>query len=128
MDLVEFNIKGKPPNQVVQVVVDQPGGIKLDVCVRLDRKISDQIDSRLEEMGPYRLEISSPGIDRPLKTKRDFERNINHCVCVYLNDKRQSIEGKIAVVTETTLFVETNEGQVDIPVQSIDYAKVQIEW
>jgi len=59
---------------LVRIYLDKPGGITIDDCVHMTRQLGDLIDVHLEDIDSYRLEISSPGLKRPLKKAADFER------------------------------------------------------
>lgn len=59
---------------LVRVYLDKPNGITIDDCVHMTRQLGDLIDVHLEDVDSYRLEVSSPGLKRPLKKAADFER------------------------------------------------------
>jgi len=71
-ELIDLEFKGKKGNQVLRVFVDTEGGITLKQCEQISREISDFLDQKDLISGKYRLEVSSPGIDRPLKTLSRF--------------------------------------------------------
>ena len=58
----------------MRLFVDKPGGIKLDDCVGVSRQMNDILDVNLENVGPYSLEVTSPGPERPLVKKEDFAK------------------------------------------------------
>ena len=58
----------------MRLYIDKPGGITMDDCVNVSRQMNDLLDVHLDEIGPYNLEVTSPGPDRPLAKKQDFER------------------------------------------------------
>jgi ribosome maturation factor RimP len=76
LELVDLELKGRVGQQVLRVFIDKPGGVTLDDCAEVSR----EIDALLEVEDPipkgYVLEVSSPGLDRPLKSVRDFQRNV----------------------------------------------------
>ncbi len=59
---------------ILRIYLDKPGGITIDDCVYMNRQLGDLLDVHLDAMGPYRLEVSSPGPKRPLTKPSDFER------------------------------------------------------
>ncbi|MCP3944135.1 MAG: ribosome maturation factor RimP [Desulfobacteraceae bacterium] len=73
-ELVRVECVSGDKEKMVRVYVDKSGGVFLDDCVCLSRQLGDLIDIHLERIGSYRLEVSSPGPDRPLNTKEDFHR------------------------------------------------------
>ena len=108
IDLIDIELKGRSGSRVLRIFVDIDGGISLDQCVDLSRQISDLLDTRDLIAGWYRLEVSSPGLDRPLKTERDFTRNLGRKVRVIYTDKdeQKTISGIIDQVDDSRLFVQ----------------------
>jgi ribosome maturation factor RimP len=130
VELVDLEIKGHVGNQVLKVFVDEVGGISLDRCAYLSREISDILDIEDPIPGRYRLEVSSPGVDRPLKTARDFERNVGREVRVdYEQDgNRVRVEGTIEAVVSDRLTLQVESGSVEIPIEAIRLAKRKLKW
>jgi ribosome maturation factor RimP len=73
-ELVDLQLRSEGGRWVLRLLVDRPGGITLDECARLSRELSPHLD--VADLLPFRyvLEVSSPGIRRPLKSPADFER------------------------------------------------------
>ncbi|MCF8067170.1 MAG: ribosome maturation factor RimP [Desulfobacterales bacterium] len=74
MELVQVELHREPAGRILRLYIDKPGGINLDECADISRQVSDMLDVTLEYDWPYSLEVSSPGIERPLVKKKDFER------------------------------------------------------
>src|SRR5215831_12332723 len=74
LELVDVELTGSPRGFVVRVLVDKPGGVSVEDCARVSRALGDDLDAAEAMPGRYILEVSSPGIDRPLKQQKDFER------------------------------------------------------
>lgn len=130
VDLIDIELKGSPGSQLLRIFVDTDEGILLDQCVVLSRQISDLLDTRDLISGRYRLEVSSPGTDRPLKTERDFKRNLGRKVKVIYseNEEEKTITGMIAHVDNGQVSVNLNNSQVQIEMSSILVAKVIPKW
>jgi len=130
VDLVDLEIKGHVGNQVVKIFVDEVGGISLDRCVRLSREIGDVLDIEDPIPGRYRLEVSSPGVHRPLRTVRDFERNVGRGVRVDYEQggTRVRIEGTIVAVGPQGVQLHCDEGTVEVPIETIRLAKLVLQW
>ncbi|HET9630276.1 MAG TPA: ribosome maturation protein RimP [Novosphingobium sp.] len=120
----------------LQIMAERPetGQLVLDDCAALSRRISDRIDS-LEEAGEvliddaYRLEVSSPGIDRPLTRLRDFSEWVGHEAKVSLtapvDGNRKSLQGELAGIDgETVLLDDRKSGRVSFPFHDIHSAKL----
>ena len=81
-----YRYEGK--DLILRVITDRPeGGITMDECALLNREIGYIIEQKDIIQSRYILEISSPGLDRPLKTKNDFSRSLNRNVKFLLNDR-----------------------------------------
>jgi ribosome maturation factor RimP len=74
LDLVHIEFQAEANGRVLRIYLDKPGGVMLEDCAAVSRQLSDLFDVELKTTGPYRLEVSSPGPERPLSTISDFER------------------------------------------------------
>ncbi len=131
VDLVDLEVRGSKRNLLLRIFVDVPGGISINECVRLSREFEDAIEMENLIPGAYRLEVSSPGIDRPLKTVRDFQRNIGRLVeiQVYEEDQLQKFRGDILQAEDASIKIQQENGDViDIPIDRIHKALIQIKW
>jgi ribosome maturation factor RimP len=109
------------------LLADRPqGGISLEQCGLLNRLVRQALDEK-NIFGEYSLEVSSPGLDRPLKTKEDFTRCLNKQAVFFLND---SVNGKIEWkgvinrVGETAVSIEQAGEVLEIPLIKINKAKL----
>ena len=129
-DLVDLQIKGQGSTQVVRVFVDKRGGITLDECEAISRQLSDAIDSEDTIPGSYRLEVSSPGLDRPLRTAADFRRNIDRDVEITYSDadEEQTVTGKIVQVSDDRVEVQGRTRNREILISTITRAKIHLPW
>lgn len=128
LELVEAQLAGMGGNSIVRIYVDRAGGVSIDQCARLSEKISDLLDA--EDLIPHRytLEVSSPGLDRPLKTKADFQRKKGEKVRLFLKDKtdrRNQVSGTISSVIEEELVLSTPSQELKIPLDLIEKALIQ---
>ena len=74
MELVHVEFHREPAGRILRLYLDKPGGVTLDDCAAVSRQLSDILDVALDAQGPYRMEVSSPGMRRPLGKRSDFER------------------------------------------------------
>jgi len=131
IDLVDIELKGNAGAQVLRIYVDIDGGIPLDQCVNLSREFSDLLDTKDIIAGRYRLEVSSPGLDRPLKTARDFQRNMRRKIKVeFITDvgDKKNVTGIIEEINDNELVVLDNNQQFKIDLSKIAVAKVLPMW
>ncbi len=130
VDLVDLELKGAPGRQVLRVFVDVDGGITIDQCVLLSRKISDLLDRKDPIPGKYRLEVSSPGVDRPLTRPRDFQRNIGREVKVDVRrgEVVEQVTGKIVSVGEENLTLDVKGEEVLLEWTAVVKGKIQVRF
>ncbi|WP_425447478.1 ribosome maturation factor RimP [Dethiothermospora halolimnae] len=111
-ELVDVEYVKEGPHKYLRIYADKPGGINIDDC----QKISEQLSAKLDEVDPikenYFLEVSSPGIDRPLKSDSDFEKALNDEVELQLykalnNQKRYS--GTLIDFDNETVTIDTEQ-------------------
>lgn len=95
LELVDLEFSQGGSSSLLRVYVDRSAGVTLDQCANLSRKISDLLDMEDLVRGRYRLEVSSPGLDRPLVSGADFTRKIGEKVKVFL---KESVDGKTELV------------------------------
>ena len=131
-DLVDLVIRGHASSRVLQFYVDREGGLTVGDCTYLNRKISDLLALECDELpyGSYRLEVSSPGLDRPLRTVTDFQRNRERDVSISYQsgDERVKKVGKIAEVKNDSVYLQVNGESFCIPITSIVNAKLNLKW
>jgi len=129
-ELVEVEVRGKRGNQTVRVFADAPGGISLVQCETISREFSDVLDMEDIMPGEYRLEVSSPGLTRPLRSPRDFKRNMNRSVRVtyVVEEGTESFQGEIADVSEETLKLKGKHETREVPFAKIKKGKLTLPW
>jgi ribosome maturation factor RimP len=74
LELIQVEYQREAAGRILRLYIDKPGGINLDDCVGVSRQMGDILDVHLQEVGPYNLEVTSPGPERPLAKKHDFEK------------------------------------------------------
>jgi ribosome maturation factor RimP len=129
-------VSGEGDEHTLQIMAERPetGQLVLDDCAALSHRISDRIDA-LEERGEvlideaYRLEVSSPGIDRPLTRLKDFAAWAGHEAKVSLANpiegNRKSLQGELAGVEgDTILFDDRKSGRVSFGFADVHSAKL----
>lgn len=127
LSLYDTAIVNENENTIFRVSVTAPGGVNLDQCVEVSHLISPLLDVTSPVSGEYRLEVSSPGIERKLKTLQHFERSIGEKVALNTIDKSK-FEGELIAVENEEIVLKTSEGEQKIPFRSISKAKTYFEW
>ena len=106
--LVDVIVRGGG-GSVVEVFVDTDKGVAADECAQVNRYVSSEIEKQNLITGRYRLEVSSPGLDRPLKTVRHYKKNIGRQVKIISSVDDQKSEGVLQNVNDTTVTLTTKE-------------------
>lgn len=127
IELVELSFVRGRGNSLLRLLVDRrDGAINIGDCARLNRKLLDLLDTRNIIQDSYVLEVSSPGLDRPLKTKNDFLRCLGKEVKFFLNE---AINGKIEIdavickVEDESVIIDTGVRSLRIPLSKVAKAK-----
>jgi ribosome maturation factor RimP len=124
-ELVDVVVSRYRANVAIRVFVYGEQGVSVGDCARLSRVIGEVIEGT--EMFPdgYTLEVSSPGLDRPLATARDFRRRVGETVRVsFVDSGRKQITAEILGVTDEVVEFSGDTGPVRIPVAEISQAKI----
>lgn len=131
--LVEIRIK---PTNNIKMFIDADEGVNLAVLIEYNRKLYKFIEENaLYTEGDFSLEVSSPGLDEPLKMIRQYKKNIGRFVDVLLNDATKK-EGKLIEATEDGIIIEYELGkgkkkeikQETILFTEIKHTKIQIKF
>ncbi|MEK7868208.1 MAG: ribosome maturation factor RimP [Candidatus Omnitrophota bacterium] len=131
-ELVEIIYRREAGRQVLRLLVDRDGGIKLSDCARLNGRIGQVLDEQDIIQESYVIEVDSPGIDRLFKTKRDYERAVGRLVRVTLSERIQDKKEYIARLEEVSdMGVKIDmkkKGIIEIPFEKIVRAREEIEF
>ncbi len=129
-ELVDIRVVYTSGRAVVTLLVDKPGGgITLEACGRLNRQISDSLDASDIFAGSFIVEVSSPGIDRPLKTKSDFNRAMHKTVRFFLAEKvngKLEWAGPVVRVDDTDVYITVNGQELAIALSLINKARYEL--
>lgn len=129
------SMKVKPTNNI-KIFIDSDQGMTIEKCVNYNRKLYALVEEKaLFPEGNFSLEISSPGVDEPLKTHRQYLKNIGRRVVITFTDETEK-EGKLLGVTEADILIEQTSGkgkkaetqQFIIPFQNIKTTIVQVQF
>lgn len=128
LDLEDIGIEKVGRREKLSVIVDADGGVSLDAIAEVSSALSAALDDAGEvASSSYVLEVSSPGVDRPLTLPRHWRRNRSRLVAVDLKDD-SSLTGRIVDSGESSVTIEVDGDQRDIPFDSIGRAIVQVEF
>ena len=130
-ELVDVILTKAAHRPTLRILVDKEGGITLDECSDINRELSDILDKTGIMKTSYVLEVSSPGLDRPLRTRRDFEKVAGEELNVHI---KKPVEGKnffqamLDSVDEEFIILKKKDGRMlKIPYENIHKASLQIK-
>jgi ribosome maturation factor RimP len=128
LDLEQVDVTPAGRRRVVRVVVDKDGGVTLDEIADTTRVVSQQLDEHdLMDEQPYTLEVTSPGIDRPLTRPRHWRRNVGRLVKVS-GPGPDAVIGRIVDADEHVAQVEIDGATREIAYTEVRKAQVQVEF
>ena len=129
-EIVDVEYKQGSKHDLLSIFIYKEEGIDLNDCSDMSRSIEVKLDELDLIKNPYYLEVSSPGLDRPLKNQDDYRRNLNKIVEVKLfapQDGQKLFEGKLHNYDEQNIYILTDEEkEIIIPIKSISLMKQKI--
>ena len=131
IELVEITYKRMQEGMTLRLLVDTPAGVRMDECEALNNFLSESLDRENVIEEHYLIEVSSPGLDRPMKTDRDFERNLGKDIEVTTYeaiDGRKTHEGRFVGMSKEEIVMERGGVSVVIPRNKIALARQKLEF
>jgi ribosome maturation factor RimP len=131
LDLVDVEIKGTGGKRLVRVVVDRKGCVELADCSEVSKRLSEVLDTEDPIEGRYSLEVTSPGVDRPLDSAAAFDRVEGRLVEVHVtaSDGRTSqIRGTVRAAQTQEVVLEVDGEEVRVAYSEIAKAKQALPW
>ncbi len=137
LEIVEVECHGKGAKTIVRVIVEKEGGVGIQDCEQFHHSLGRALDATDPVPHAYRLEVSSPGLDRPLKQRKDYDQAVGRNIRVKVRDPIQgkgTFVGQLAEVDDRgiTLQVPVRKSRthrrVALEWETIAQAKREIEW
>jgi ribosome maturation factor RimP len=134
MELVDLECLKIKSRWLVRLYIDKDGGVTLDDCAQISREIGDVLDIHDIPPGPYTLEVSSPGLNRPLVKDADFLKYQGFMARLRLRDKlngarnfRGRLAGYLEEAGEKIIILDVEGKMIRIPKNVLDKAKLEYE-
>lgn len=127
MELVDITFRREAPGWVLRILIDKPGGVSIDDCTFISRQLGDVLDVKDLIHYPYHLEVSSPGLNRPLKKEADFKRFIGEYVVIKTAapiDGKKTFKGKLSAFQDNIVHLIVESNQITIPYAMIEKANI----
>ncbi|OGP76589.1 MAG: hypothetical protein A2V86_02020 [Deltaproteobacteria bacterium RBG_16_49_23] len=131
LEYVDLEYRREARGWILRLYIDKEGGITLDDCARINREVGRMLDVENSIDTPYTLEVSSPGLTRPLKSERDFLKYQNRLIKVKtvepVGNQRQ-FKGRLLKVIHEGIEIDADGKVVHIPFQNIAKANLVLEF
>ena len=132
LEVFDVQLSGSGRARTVRVIVDRDGGVDLDAITAASEHVQPALDA-LDDLGPYALEVSSPGLERPLRRPEHFRRAVGETVSVKVRDadgEVRRLRGDLVSTDESGVTVaaaDTNSGE-HVDFDQIIKARTVFEW
>ncbi|MCD6334843.1 MAG: ribosome maturation factor RimP [Candidatus Latescibacteria bacterium] len=130
MELVELKVGQRGREVLITLFIDRPGGVALGDCAHITREAMDLFDMENLFEGAYSLEVSSPGLNRPLRSERDFERALGREIHLTMKEGVIPPErsGLLLKVQNRNLTIEHEDEQIEIALEEVREGKIAIQF
>ncbi|AUJ26645.1 MULTISPECIES: ribosome maturation factor RimP [Virgibacillus] len=135
LELVDVEYVKEGKNWFLRVYIDKEGGVDITECGEVSEELSERLDQTDPIAEAYFLEVSSPGAERPLKKKKDFEENMNKQIYVKLYEPingEKEYEGKLVDFANDVVTIsyklKTRNQTVEIPFEKIAKARLAVSF
>ena len=126
LELVVVSLGREGGRRILRVTVDREGGVDLDTISRISQKVSRRLDLEGFEPGPYALEITTPGIERPLRRPQDFRRAVGERVRA--RTAEGVVEGSLRSADESEVVIEADGEERRLPLEAVTAATTVADW
>jgi ribosome maturation factor RimP len=131
LELVEVSFRTEGGRRVLRVTVDREGGVDLDTISRTSEAISRRLDLEDAVMGSYALEVSSPGVERPLRVPDGLERRVGELVRLKTSapvEGSRTHTGSIVSVDDHDVVLATEQGERRLRLEEVSAARTVFDW
>jgi len=132
VEVLELELRGRGRAQVLTVVLDADEPVEADVVERVSQELSRALDQADPLPGSYTLEVSTPGLGRPLQSGRDFRRQRGHEVRIVRGapgaGATSSLQGVVLAADDQVVTLEVAGSEVRVPLSDVVRGKVVLPW
>ncbi|HEY6709376.1 MAG TPA: ribosome maturation factor RimP [Actinomycetota bacterium] len=137
VEVLELGLRGQGRGRVLSVILDAEEPVEADVVELVSKDLSRALDQDDPVAGSYTLEVSTPGLSRPLQTRRDFRRQRGHEVSIVRSGSADTsegttgetpVQGVVVDADDEAVTLEVDGSQVRIPLSEVVQGKVVLPW
>lgn len=128
MEIVDIEYIKEGPHMYLRIYIDKDGGVNLDDCQKVSEQVSEILDEKDPIQDNYFLEVSSPGIDRPLKNDKDLKRSIGKDVEISLYkavDGKKKLTGQLLNYDDENIYIK-NEDSIESTIERNVISKINL--
>jgi len=127
-EVVDIDFRPHPTDGLLRIFIDKPGGIQLEDCEVVSKQVSGVLDVEDPIPGQFNLEVSSPGLERPLRKQQDFTRFAGETVKIKLSvptlEGQRNFTGKLMGMQDNEVILQADNETHYFPLDSIDKAHI----
>lgn len=127
MELVFIEFRRETQGRVLRIYIDKHGGVTVDDCANISRQMGDILDATVEDIGPYSMEVSSPGINRPLGRPIDYDRfkgNKVHIKTLQHINGRKNFKGILRGIDNNVVALLCDDKEIHLSLEEISIARL----
>jgi len=134
--VVEVQVADKSNKPQIKILIDSDTGLDIGTCAKVSRSVGEEIEAMELLPGAYVLEVSSPGVDYPLSSKRQYNKNVGRKLKVNLEDSKE-LEGELVSVSDTDIKLKVTkkekgkkatEEEITLPLELIKKSIVLVSF
>jgi ribosome maturation factor RimP len=127
VEVLELQLRGQGRGRVLSVILDADGPVEADVVERVSKDLSRALDQADPLQGSYTLEVTTPGLERPLQSARDFRRQRGHEVRI-VSGVASAVQGVVVDADDQAVTLDVDGSQVQVPLSDVVRGKVVLPW
>lgn len=127
IELVFIQFRREAQGRVLRLYIDKHGGVTLDDCANISRQMGDILDATVEDIGPYSMEVSSPGIDRPIGRREDYNRfkgNKVHIKTQQHINGQKNFKGILHGIDNDVVALQCDDKEIHLSLEEISIARL----
>jgi ribosome maturation factor RimP len=128
VEVLELKLRGQGRGRVLSVILDADDPVEADVVERVSKELSRALDQADPLPGSYTLEVTTPGLGRPLQTARDFRRQRGHEVSIVRGGDGPSVQGVVLDADDRAVRLDVDGNEVQVPLSDVVRGTVVLPW
>jgi ribosome maturation factor RimP len=128
VEVLELKLRGQGRGRVLSVILDADDPVEADVVERVSKDLSRALDQDDPLEGSYTLEVTTPGLGRPLQSARDFRRQRGHEVSIVRDGAASSLQGVVLDADDQAVTLDVDGSRMRVPLSDVVRGTVVLPW